>query len=811
MNHRTPRRLLLACATILSLSASFAHAWTHNPATSGMSVRTPAVAGDQNPTTVSDGAGGVIVVYNGAGNRIYAQRIDAAGNRLWGTDGIAVTTGAQASFYPVAAPDGAGGVYMAWTDGRNIVSTGFDLYMQRLNSAGVAQWTANGVALCTAAGDQITVRIAPEPGGGMLAAWEDGRVISAVDIYAQRVAANGVPQWTIGGVAVCTAAGNQTRPVLAPIVGVSSLSMFVAWQDARTDGGDIYLQVVNTTGAMTLAVGGVAVHNVTTNTQSAPEIVSDGGQLATIAWLDDRAGSGAADLYAQKVNIAGARLFAISGVAICSAVGACASHSVTSDGQGGVIAAWSDTRTGFNDIYARRLDSQGTARWTADGSLVCAAPGSQTEPVVLADAYGGCFVTWRDARAGMADLYGQRMNAAGTALWTADGAAICTAPYDQNDVALALGANNDLFVAWNDYRTLVSNTHLYVQRVDEWGMLGAEPVIRSVADVPNDQGGLVKLSWDASALDTDPAFRNIADYQVFRSAPPSAAASARARGALRSMADATGDETAGTFFVQRLAAAEYYWELLTTVGASHLSRYSVLAATSGDSVGGSNPRTGFLVMARTAGATQWWTSNADSGYSVDNLAPAAPAPLTGQYAAGETRLHWNPNHEADLAGYRLYRGSTAGFATDGAHFVSEVPDTGYTDTVGAPYFYKLVAVDSHGNTSPVATLAPTGTTDVEGAAIRVLAFSSPSPNPAPRALGARLSFTLPVAGHARLAVLDAAGRAVRTLADGTREAGAWDVRFDGRDDRGAALAPGLYFARLTTASGSLTRRIVLTD
>jgi hypothetical protein len=73
--------------------------------------------------------------------------------------------------------------------------------------------------------------------------------------------------------------------------------------------------------------------------------------------------------------------------------------------------------------------------------------------------------------------------------------------------------------------------------------------------------------------------------------------------------------------------------------------------------------------AGTFPSAQHWFSQPDSGYSVDNVAPFAPAPFQGVYAAGGANLHWRPNTEADLAGYRLYRGPTASFPLDVAHRV----------------------------------------------------------------------------------------------------------------------------------------------
>jgi flagellar basal-body rod modification protein FlgD len=57
---------------------------------------------------------------------------------------------------------------------------------------------------------------------------------------------------------------------------------------------------------------------------------------------------------------------------------------------------------------------------------------------------------------------------------------------------------------------------------------------------------------------------------------------------------------------------------------------------------------------------------------------------------------------------------------------------------------------------------------------------------------AKLAATLAEPGTVTVAIQDAAGRAVRTLALGRREAGAVDVVWDGRDETGQRLPPGSY-------------------
>jgi hypothetical protein len=81
--------------------------------------------------------------------------------------------------------------------------------------------------------------------------------------------------------------------------------------------------------------------------------------------------------------------------------------------------------------------------------------------------------------------------------------------------------------------------------------------------------------------------------------------------------------------------------------------------------------------------------------------------------------------------------------------------------------------------------------------------------PNPFGPSTRFSFELPREGQASLVVLDLAGRAVRTLALGRMPKGPQQASWDGTDDGGRSVPPGVYFYRLVTPEGSHTRRMVM--
>jgi len=337
-----------------------------------------------------------------------------------------------------------------------------------------------------------------------------------------------------------------------------------------------------------------------------------------------------------------------------------------------------------------------------------------------------------------------------------------------------------------------------------WVFIDPTPTIASVQDVPNDQGGKVKLSWNASVLDaySDP---NLSAYDILRSAPPNFAATAPVQGA-RVVPLEMGRPLPGEIIESRYGAQTYYWELMTSVNALHyVSGYSYLAATTGDSIAGSNPYTLFMVVARNASGSLFWPSAPDSGYSVDNLPPGAPAIIASVYQTGATHLHWSPNSEPDFSLYRLYRGNSSGFVPGVGNLIAAQPDTGYADAGPAGSYYKLSAVDIHGNESGFALFSPAANTGVPGGGEVAFALEGVWPNPA-RASGLNVAFALASDDAARLELLDMSGRRVVTEDVGGLGAGRHTVNLAERHK----VAPGLYWVRLTQgANQRVTRAAVL--
>jgi len=72
-----------------------------------------------------------------------------------------------------------------------------------------------------------------------------------------------------------------------------------------------------------------------------------------------------------------------------------------------------------------------------------------------------------------------------------------------------------------------------------------------------------------------------------------------------------------------------------------------------------------------------------------------------------------------------------------------------------------------------------------------------------------ISFELARSGMVLLEVFETSGRRVRTLAQGVRVPGAYEVTWDGKDDLGKDLPSGMYLYTLRTNEGTVSRKMML--
>lgn len=167
-------------------------------------------------------------------------------------------------------------------------------------------------------------------------------------------------------------------------------------------------------------------------------------------------------------------LWQTNGVALSLADDYQAIPRLAPDGAGGAIAVWTDTQPAADgaDIYAQRLNAAGTALWVANGVPVVSAANNQTEPQAISDDAGGALVAWNDERGARIAIYAQRLDPTGKALWAGDGISVTAGASDSLLAQLVPDGSGGAFVIWEvDANPDRFDTNLFAQRISATGAL----------------------------------------------------------------------------------------------------------------------------------------------------------------------------------------------------------------------------------------------------------------------------------------------------------------------------------------------------
>ncbi len=294
-------RCLIGAVFAVGLAAPAFAIWPTDPTVNVALCNATGNQGGNGPAVVPSIDGGAIVAWRDerfTDYDIYAQRIAVSGVKLWPGD-VPVCVNDRAQTYPAIAADGGGGAFIAWFDPRP--PDYLEVWAQYIDSAGAHQWTANGIVLNdTSINSQHTLRGVADGRGGAIFVWEDLRdyATNRKDLYAQRVEDDG-PTWTAGGVVISAAAGDQRDPAVgSPRDG----SVVIAWRDGRVGESiaDIYaVEIVEGT-AIVGPPDGLAVSTAPYG-QNGPVVGLTGWNEAMIVWNDSRNLATGTDVYAQGV------------------------------------------------------------------------------------------------------------------------------------------------------------------------------------------------------------------------------------------------------------------------------------------------------------------------------------------------------------------------------------------------------------------------------------------------------------------------------------------------------------------------------
>jgi predicted CXXCH cytochrome family protein len=332
---------------------------------------------------------------------------------------------------------------------------------------------------------------------------------------------------------------------------------------------------------------------------------------------------------------------------------------------------------------------------------------------------------------------------------------------------------------------------------------GAASIV-SLKDVPSDNGKKIQVVWNAFPAEQF-AYNNVVNYGVWRKDPilPSVNSIKKVSN-FTEMMKATGQGG-------QVIMGGSVWSYVGGVPASGLPQYSYIAPSLFDSTKVTGQRwTVFYIAGYSKDNAVVYSTQPDSGYSVDNISPASPTGITASFATNTVTLRWKANTDADVYQYAIYRGTTANFDPTGTTPLAKVRTTQYQDAVsqtGVTYYYKISAIDVSGNESSYTGVSVLTSIESENGIPTDFALSQNYPNPFNPTT--EIKFSLPKQSSVKVVVYGLSGDVVATLVNQTMSAGNYRIVWNGRSDDGRSVASGVYFYHLQAEGFVATKKMTL--
>ena len=729
---------------------------------------------------------------------IYAQKINLAGDLLWGSYLIVYSDQnelARPQVNPRIVKTSDNGVIIVWEDFR-LDTQNPDLFAQKISASGIKQWSEQGIALCTAEFAQLGPRLASDNNGGCFVVWDDLRNGNApnVDIYAQHLSASGNALWEANGKAICIAPNEQS----GSLIKVSNNIVFINWMDIRNGSVGIYYQALTYEGTVLLAVNGAEVFwGLSGDAPLDNYLILKRSSDVVIIWQDTRFANDGYRLFFQFLNPDGSIDLEPNGHPVTVSVGGSQSTPsavVTPDDQIAII--WEDARGDNPKVYAQLLSASGERLWGEQGmELTVNSPLRQKDPKV---SYynGSLYFGWSGSdqveTSFFYHIYGQRIYN-GQKMWGPNGILISTLAQSDLRNECTLYDLIDNYYVWHRINPALATQTIWVKRVAEDG---------SAMD-----------GWQEEGIQTS----NYNDWDAIQLFPK---AHKTPEGIFVMWRDLRNDYIQN-YWGQHIAEnGTYLWN---PVGVNlndnqkEQEKASIVVNSSGitfawcENINGMND---IMAQKYSFPGEPLWTN---SGYYVVQRDSAQSDPCLVYFPDGNYLISWADflNIESDLyykyitengemigapqgnvlcnASKSQYQPQTAILNNKAYTVWADGRSSGKTEILGL-YAQKL------GNGTPV--------TDVTIPPLQSLILHQNYPNPFnPETT---ISFTLKdPALSLKLNIYNIKGQLVKTLYDGALQKGQHSFVWNGTDETNCQVSSGVYFYRLSNGKESRQRKMVL--
>jgi hypothetical protein len=374
------------------------------------------------PRTVNDGENGAVVAWTNREDVIIVRKYDFNGNLIWETEDYSDSGG----LIDIIA-DGTGSTVILKSTGET------SLYAQNINAKGEKLWGDRGVFIGTI-DDYIQVSCAADVQGNTVIAWqeENNRDIT---LYAQKISEDGTVLWEEKGKEIISAIDGYR--IHLQIISDNAGNFFITWEAGNAPDNDIYLQKLDKDGNLLWKEDGLRVcqHHEqellqTSNMREQPQMVSDGEGGVIITWHDRRRILNR-EIFAQRINADGDILWDEYGVPVWNlseqTIGTTSGildSDIVSDGESGAIIIWTGYDHSYMNkiiIFAQKLNQDGQRMWSSEIVYDSTTLKSQGYSNTVGDGAGGIIIASRVSHGNSVSrtdsVYVQKITADGERQW----------------------------------------------------------------------------------------------------------------------------------------------------------------------------------------------------------------------------------------------------------------------------------------------------------------------------------------------------------------------------------------------------------
>jgi len=349
--------------------------------------------------------------------KVYAYLISPAGNFLWGANGVSLSTAVDMQPNPRITQTTDGYYIIAWPS----LSTPSKIAVQKLDAAGNKLYGNDPLYITSGTAEQYTYPVPVTGTNGSYIIGFEGTTGSfpglTVHLYAQKYSSAGTPQWGSTPVTITNAGGFPFYETTNLITDENYGVVFV-WYDDR-DANNLYstfVQRVDSSGTALFTPNGIEVSALSSNHHLNPDVVINPttNEIYTF-WIEQNTTQSLAGISGQKLSSTGSKLWGNNGMIFKAMDSNTDLHMSAKFTNGNSYVYYLEYIGASQNNLAKAFSVDGNGSFNWAGNIVTFSTVVSSKSRLVSDIYnnGVSVLAWSDGRQDAGGIYAQNIQANG--------------------------------------------------------------------------------------------------------------------------------------------------------------------------------------------------------------------------------------------------------------------------------------------------------------------------------------------------------------------------------------------------------------